>query len=87
MFNTSWVYSKVTTDEEKVASYHDSPTSSQECLHCKQHAIQETPQASLVSYLGWFLLLALSAFVVLTRSITGPLTSHELIKKTSSYCE
>ncbi len=87
MFHAFRRYSKLNTDEEKEECSIQSATESPSpCVYCVGHA-QTRPRTLFVQYLGWFLLLALSAFVVYSNGDLRSSNTKRLITQTSSYCE
>ena len=82
MFHTFRSYNKLNTDEEKESST-ESPSP---CVYCGSHA-QTRLRALFGQYLGWFLLFALSAFVVFSNKDLRSSNIKWLITQTSSYCE
>lgn len=86
MFHAFRGYNKLNTDEEKEHSVGSASESPLPCVHCVHHA-KTRRRALFVQYLGWFLLFALSAFVVASSRDLTSQSTKQLITQTSSYCE
>ncbi|PQE19591.1 tat pathway signal sequence protein [Rutstroemia sp. NJR-2017a WRK4] len=84
MFGAFRGYNKVNTDEEKEHSIRSSTESPSRCVYCEGHA-HTRPRALFMLYLGWFLLLVLSAFVVFSNRDLRSSNTKQLITQTSSY--
>ncbi|TGO64394.1 hypothetical protein BCON_0007g00440 [Botryotinia convoluta] len=84
MFYAFRGYNKLNTDEEKERSIRSATESTSPCAYCVGHA-QTQPRALFMQYLGWFLLLVLSVFVVFSNGDLRSLNIKRLITQTSSY--